>query len=362
MSFSLRRNERLIFYYLVLLSLIYPNAQSSLAQWQINDTEVYRPFAFHEVVIHANGEVYFFETGKSTIQHYGRDGVFKGTIGRKGSGPGELQRVIRVFYRATTAELFVLDATLSRLQVFQSNGRFVETIKFPRNQLIFPAQTKYGWYYPRFTQRATKEELFITDFRFKKTKLVSSWQRPPITLNGNAGETTVKADIAVDAGRTTASADGSLLYLYFPGKPQIKLLDAETGVEQGVIELDLKPLPIADAWVEKKLADTEKIKTPIKLEYTVGEHFPLVKKLRTGPLGNLLVYTSIHFVKEELPPLVFNPQGQEVTTPFSGAALKRIVGVHENMAYVTTFDRENEEAGLALVKLADVNQFVASRP
>jgi len=351
--------------YLILMPVscqVCAQAQNDPVPWQITMTEMYRPFTSREVVIGPKGQVYCFETGKNAIHHYGADGKFAGNIGRMGSGPGEFRGVIRMWYQAATSRLLVLDASLSRVQVFKADGQFVEAIKFPVGQTVFPTLTKYGWAYPHFSPQSPNDVLFISDQRFEKATLVGSWLRPPIGLTGSVGHSVARFDVAADTWKFTASADGSLLFLYVPGKPEIKMLDARTAEVKGAIQLGLKPLPIDDSWVENKMAEVEKMNTPVKIEYSAGDYFPLVKDLRAGPWGNLLVYTSIHFVKEDIPPLVFNQAGQEVQSPFSGAALKRIVGIYENMAYVTTFDPAKEEAGLAKIDSADVNRFVASRP
>ena len=69
-----------------------------------------------------------------------------------------------------------------------------------------------------------------------------------------------------------------------------------------------------------------------------------------------------HYVYEHEMPKVYDKTGKEVVSIFSAAALKRIVKVRGDWAYVTTFDAKSEEAGLVRVEIGVVNSFVKMNP
>jgi len=327
--------------------------------WGISKTSIFRPFDRDEVTIDDSGDVYFFESGQSTIYHYAADGAFVGTLCRAGSGPGEVRRILRVWVKEDI--VYVLGFDHSKIQVFTTDGRFIEQIKFPAGQIIIPQWAQGGWLYVYCDFVSPDIQLILSDREFKTAKTLLTWESSLITQDKDT-PLRIKMDLTADAAKIITSQEGSLIYLYLPGKPVIHVRDGMTGEEQRQIALDIERLPIDDDWVERKIETSTPENSPVTYEFSAGDYFPFVKMLRMGPRGNLLVYTSRHFVKEDEVPLVFDRQGRQTQTEFSGPALMRIVAIRDDMAYVKTFDPVNEEAGLAKMPTADVNRFVAEHP
>ena len=84
--------------------------------------------AFNEptgVAFSKNGDLYISDGYvNSRVVRYGKDGVYQGQWGRKGTGDGEFQLVHDVAVD-TRGRVYVADRTNERVQVFDENGKFL---------------------------------------------------------------------------------------------------------------------------------------------------------------------------------------------------------------------------------------------
>jgi len=85
--------------------------------------------------------------------------------------------------------------------------------------------------------------------------------------------------------------------------------------------------------------------------------------IRNGPNGTLIIQTSRHYVDGGAMPIVIDASGQEVTWPFSAAAIYRLIEIEDAWAYLVNYDEDGAaELGIAKVPVSEVNAYVAANP
>lgn len=57
---------------------------------EIGDSDEYMPARLRDMVLASDGTMLVSDWGKSTIEQFNAEGIYEGTIARKGRGPGEL--------------------------------------------------------------------------------------------------------------------------------------------------------------------------------------------------------------------------------------------------------------------------------
>jgi len=76
------------------------------------------------------GFFYLVDGGDRLLKAYAPDGRFVRQIGRLGAGPGEYERIRRIFV-GSDSSIRVLDGMLGRLSTFSRNGDFLGSIRVP---------------------------------------------------------------------------------------------------------------------------------------------------------------------------------------------------------------------------------------
>lgn len=82
-----------------------------------------------DLAVAANSAVFVLQSEERLIRVFDRDGRFVRTIGREGEGPGEFRQPLAPGWRADT--LWVWDARLNRVSVFQQDGVFLRSFRLP---------------------------------------------------------------------------------------------------------------------------------------------------------------------------------------------------------------------------------------
>ena len=87
----------------------------------------YRP---RSVAVDDAGHIYVLDSGNHRVQVFDSDGKYSRTFGRKGQGPGELERPTTL--TILSQRLFVSDRTLQRFAVWTLNGDLLGEVPFRR--------------------------------------------------------------------------------------------------------------------------------------------------------------------------------------------------------------------------------------
>lgn len=97
------------------------------------------------------GRIYVLEGQAQEIRVFDGDGTFVRTIGRKGGGPGEFARALRVEL-GPDGHLWVADPQNNRVSVFDTSGAYVRGISMPGGFTIIPWPGRFdrrgSYYYP----------------------------------------------------------------------------------------------------------------------------------------------------------------------------------------------------------------------
>jgi len=94
----------------------------SIGNEEDNNYLFYRAY---EVDVDSHGNIYVMDAGNFRIQKFNRAGEYLQTIGKKGQGPGEFDR-LRSFYIDEENNLYVSSGM--KIQIFNERGEFVKSI------------------------------------------------------------------------------------------------------------------------------------------------------------------------------------------------------------------------------------------
>ena len=325
--------------------------------WIIKATEAFRPIRHSEVIIGAEGQVYIAALGKTSISFFDKSGAFVKKFGDAGSGPGEFRGILTARYDFAAQMLYVMDVRLGRFHVFDKNGGFVQTVKMPRRAML-PFKLASGW--ATGTGDPKYFGMVITDEHFQNGTTLLHWEKQSdvTPINTSGGTVKITRQIGMDSAIQVINRQGDKIYIPNHDKGLVYVIDAIAKKVSHKIDIGLQPLPIAESWVSEEIARDQKEtgKLPVLVEYSVAEKFPLIKDIKPGPGNQVRIFHSVHYVHEDLPPLVFDEKGQETTTPLNAFALHHIVATMGDWAYLTVYDKEREEATIIKEHLDKVNE------
>ncbi len=92
-------------------------------------------YVFYDLVILAvdsEGNIFVLDRGNFRIQKFDKNGSYLQTIGRQGQGPGEFEQPMSLFIDVKD-RIYVYDSFRRYLHVFENEGKFKETIRLPRS-------------------------------------------------------------------------------------------------------------------------------------------------------------------------------------------------------------------------------------
>jgi hypothetical protein len=78
-----------------------------------------------------SGDMYLGDWSTGQVRHFGRDGRFLGSFGRKGQGPGEFMAITSMALDRTGDSLYVFDEVNKRVSVLTTRGRLARTFSPP---------------------------------------------------------------------------------------------------------------------------------------------------------------------------------------------------------------------------------------
>jgi len=88
------------------------------------DDENYMFYKVFDMDVDSQGNIYVLDSGNYRIQKFDNKGQYLQTIGKKGQGPGEFERPIRVFLDAQN-NIYVNDRR--KIKIFNSQGEFLNS-------------------------------------------------------------------------------------------------------------------------------------------------------------------------------------------------------------------------------------------
>lgn len=340
---------------------------------EIENLGIYRPLSSRNVLLSPRGHLYIAPFQAEFIQHYDADGNRLENIGRKGKGPGEFQMLRQMFYLNDRIYLFDQQFRNGRILIFSPEGAFMESIKSP-SLVLNLVKTSNGWAYfetrdmykRESKKKHDKLKLVLTDTSFENPKILFEWKKPTMKMSG-FGKNNVMTNHynpAPDYPKLLVSKDALSLFFYKPGKFEIHVINVLKGEVIRTIERDIPRTPFNQSWGEERLEKVKKAmgKRPsrglkIKYQPDFPEFFPGILSMTMDADDHLWVTQGSAMIDPEVKPLVLDHSGRPTHSRFSRLTTGSVIGKYKEWAYITTFDRENEEAGIKKLPVAEVNAY-----
>ncbi len=357
----------MLFYFSLLFCLAYEGEGA----WEIGNTGIFQPLRTDEVIVAPGGEIFILNFKEAHIVHYDENGQQKGSIGFKGKGPGGLTYPVSFFLQDD--RLYVQDLINSSVSLFQAkDGAFLKRVRLPRRNLTL-AKVSTGWLYGDWgaaENAGQPSRLYWADTDFEKSELLYTLQSSGIqggmTIENNNGEVNAVFTPLSSQPELRVSWDGRLAYLSEPEGFEIQVIDAERRQIAHTVKRAEAPIPFDEEWGLERRAQIDKMRPSrdrqIKIKNDFPEYFPVVRDMRLDVNGHLVVDKWMGRPDKRHNLIALDPTGKEKAASHDWEVLSRLVAVRGSWAYITIFDNENEEAGLARCPLSEVERFVAETP
>ncbi|MCC6245654.1 MAG: hypothetical protein IT353_22675 [Gemmatimonadaceae bacterium] len=116
-------------------------------EWRVDGSEAGEPFAdIRDMVVTRDGTSWLLSFNDQVIRRYDRNGKVLSSVGRKGSGPGEMRNANGLVV-ASDGKVWVSDPSNARISVFNANGTFARQHTLAING--------YGWRWEAWLDRTT---------------------------------------------------------------------------------------------------------------------------------------------------------------------------------------------------------------
>jgi len=337
-------------------------------QWQITETSVFQPLVQGEVLVRPDGGAYILNFKDALVTQYDITGRLVKTIGGKGKGPGEFTYPVSFFYE--NEKLFVYDYLTTAVSVFDDKGTFEKQIRVPHRNLEL-LKVHGGWIYADWdvSDRRGKPQVFWADETFAQSKAIVT-----VEDEGYGGGMSVWSDgTNVDARfspisnqpKLIGTTDGKGAWLTSISSFELLYINAETKTVSATITRKEKRIPFDVDWADEELAeriDRMKEKPDYTIKKMYPEYFPIIRDLLVLSDGTLVVDRWRGKPDSKHYPVGLEKTGKETPLKYDWETQERVRGIHNGFAYVTIFNAETEEAGLARVPLANLSEFAKKNP
>lgn len=338
-------------------------------QWWIRDTGIYQPLQQDEVIVDDEGRVYVLNFAEAVIRQYDDRGELIGTFGRKGQGPGEFQYPMQMFLQE--GQLAVVDIGNNAVSYFQLDGSFQRRVEMPKRGLAL-ALTAHGWLAGEWNgpNQVAKPSLWIYDRNFENGRQI-------ITLADVGQGAGLNVEMSDEGTLATYSPinskpilrvapDGNRAYLIEPKDLRVHVIDPAKAAVVRTFNHDSPSVPFDEDWADTRYAELQENMAPqdrgLRFKKLYPNEFPIVRSAHVNAQGHLVFDRWVGDPDNRHAPLVLTATGKEVEPLGDWSLLSRLVAQRDGFAIVTTFDAEDEQAGLAKIPLTRLKAFVAANP
>ncbi len=329
------------------------------SDWHFEESEVFGPLRTSEVIVRGDGQIYVLRFEKADVLQLDNAGKPVRSIGGKGMGPGEFRYPTRIFYR--DKQLLVYDLYNQSVSCFDDRGVFQNRFKIPHPELVLVSSVR-GWIYGNWGNGGLegKPAVLKADFQFEHTQPILPLKGRAYLKGQSSGRVINFCPLKVKP-ILLEDHRGELVFFSETETFRIVVIDAVNGRQLRTIKRPEKPLPFDEEWGREKMAKI-KSRPGFKIRADFPDYFPVIRNMRIDPDGNLAVDRWRGRPDGNHHSITLDRMGKQLKRSWSWASLDRVVGVVGNKAVVTTYDEEQEQAGLISMPLAAVEGFVRGAP
>ena len=321
------------------------------------------------------GETFFIDTLNPRMTRVDGSGKVVSVIANQGQGPGEMIQPTHLEIHGD--RVFVKDTGKNCISIWKTDGSFVQQIKTKgRNFGMSLCTVRDGfvladWDFSNNPQKPI-QALFYSTTTDSRTVL---WETERLTATGGSvarmGKSPrVQFNPAKDNYFLASTKSGDTLFISEPGdKLKIHVVDVGSGKKINTITEPLNRIPFNTDWGNNQLRlwkeYTDSLSDApqgVKVETDFTENFPLVRGFFVAADDNLVVslWTGLPDTRQAY--LVFNARGEKTESALTDPALNRVLALIGDNAYVTTYNKEKEVSGFAVVPRDGVDPFIESNP
>ena len=86
-----------------------------------------------DIDVDVEGNIYVVDSHNFRIQEFNKNGKFVQTIGRKGEGPGEFTYPIQITVDIYSGQIIAIDHKVGQIEIFNKNGKYVNSFHPPHH-------------------------------------------------------------------------------------------------------------------------------------------------------------------------------------------------------------------------------------
>ena len=162
------------------------------------------------------------------------------------------------------------------------------------------------------------------------------------------------------------SLDGKTAYLNEGDRFQIHVIDTAKGEVIQTLTRTEPRIPFDTDWADERFAQIQE-RMPsqqqnISFDKAYPDYFPVVREMAFSPDNQLVVNRWMGKPDDRDHAICLDAAGQEIPLTWSWSNISRYCGSYDGYAYVTVFNQEREEAGVAKIPLEKAQLFLTDNP
>ena len=355
--------------FLLLAILMEDGLESAL---KLTGTGIYQPLRKGDVAVSPRGDVFILHFDEAKVLHYDAQGRQLEAIGRKGRGPGEFEYPSALYFE--DGKLYVYDMGSTSASLFDEDGAYIDKTRFPDRGLDV-AKAAGGWLFGNWrfsTNPGAPVALKWTDASLGETRIVAEWPRPSgtggvmVRSSSSSGPPKIPYNPVREETSMVISPDGKWAYIRHPGSFKISVVDVTAKKIVHAITREETAVPFNEDWGQ---AQFEKFKErnqrmTMRLEFVpkFPDYFPIVRGLHMSAEGYPVVELWTSRPDRETRAVALTRKGQEVKLPYRPENARRIMAVQGGDAYISLFDKTDEEAALIRCPVNAIDQVIEAHP
>ena len=325
-----------------------------------SNTEIYKPLNTRQVAISESGNVFILDRDENRVLIYDNQGSFRKTFGQKGEGPGEFNRVYWI--KVMQGQLYVHDR--KGLSVFNLEGDFKERVVSSGGRTnMEPVQN--GWLVRKYSfnqeKNSSLSEFCVLDMDQNELLVLGEYSREMEVFSSK--NPTMKFNPVEVYPNCMTDQTGT--YIVSKGKEDFPItIYKMVPMPKKVFEIklsDRKVIPFNEEWADGILTKIQKTLKDVSYEADYPKSFPLVQGVGISPDNQLAI--SLWSKDPDKPEtLLYDWTGKLLPRTYTPTFMFRVLFIRDEIAYVGSYDEENEDYILKKMPVKDCAKYIEQFP